>query len=256
MSFLIHDALHQEWSCALQQPLSGLELRYNYVQTVSKQIYCTEAHQTSGLGTEIWGSRAPLSSDKNPFLPMTSVFKHSRHVYVVTLARRRLDLKSSWRSACFVVSGDPTGAVAARLPEDSCVNEAHCAPREYMVLCTSFGTKGVRADDTVCHYSLTILEKATLKFSVSLHNRYKISRDEKCLFFFGSSQSPFIHSSPSFNQTTFPLFVMNVHGSSLSAFITFKELSILGKSCCPQPVTRLLRLNFWKDKRVGVLKQG
>lgn len=182
MSFLIHDALHQD--CALQQPLSGLELRYNYVQTVSKQIYRTEAHQTSGLGTEIWGSRAPLSSDKNPFLPMTSVFKHSRHVYVVTLARRRLDLKSSWRFACFVVSGDPTGAVAARLPEDSCVNEAHCAPREYMVLCTSFGTKGVRADDTVRHYSLTILEKATLKFSVSFHNRYKISCDEKRLFLF------------------------------------------------------------------------
>lgn len=53
-----------------------------------------------------------------------------------------------------------------------------------------------------------------------------------------------------------PLWWMRVCGSLLSAFITFKELSILGKSCCPQPVTRLFRLNFWKSRKSVCLKQG
>lgn len=61
-----------------------------------------------------------------------------------------------------MVSGDPTGAVASRLSEDSCVNEAHYAAREYMVLCTVLGTRVTK--QTHCVQLITHhLKKAHIK---------------------------------------------------------------------------------------------
>lgn len=57
-----------------------------------------------------------------------------------------------------MASGDPAGAVAPRLPEDSCVNEAHYAVHEYMVLCIVLEDWGDRPDNTVYDYSIIILK--------------------------------------------------------------------------------------------------
>lgn len=75
-----------------------------------------------------------------------------------------------------MVSGDPTGDPAPRLPEDSCVNEAHYAAHEYMVLCTVLGTR-VTDQMTLC----TIIHSSSYKAHIKAITVFSFTTDIKKL---------------------------------------------------------------------------
>lgn len=79
-----------------------------------------------------------------------------------------------------------TGVRALRLPEDSCINEAHYVTHECVVLCSA-GDEGDRPSDTVYHYSLIMPKKKkphSSYSSVSFHNKYKQIENKNALLIY------------------------------------------------------------------------
>ncbi len=109
----------------------------------------------------------------------------------------------------------------------------------------SVGDEGDRSD-TMNHSSCKTGHIKVFPFTTNLEKP-----KQKCHFWFITE--PFywcatLLISTLTKQHFFSFWLMCVGVYWLSAFITFKELSILGESCCPQPVTRLFCLNFWNTR--------